>query len=92
MSETRIRFKGPWADSEEATIRDAIEQVEAHLSETQRDALRGAWIATMNNYDGGGKYVVVHRRGMGAALTGGSADEVARRLRARWLGVTHDEK
>jgi len=45
----------------------------------------------MNNYDGGGKYVVVHRRGMGAALTGGSADEVARRLRARWLGAAHDE-
>lgn len=91
MPPLRIRFDGPWTDAEETTIRDAIERAEAHMSPTQRDALRGQWIATLSEANDDGKYVVVHRRGMGAALAGQSASEVARQIGVRWGNVGSGE-
>jgi len=92
MITSPIHFTGPGTYAEQRTVEGALERAEAHMSPLERTTLYGPWYAAMNEYDQGEKHLVVQRRGMGTALGGASAAEVARRIRSRWLAGVGDEE
>lgn len=82
-SATNIQFDGPWAQDEEARIEQALEDAEERMSSTQLGELRGQWLARVSERSDG-RYFVLHRRGMGAALTGARVNDLVGQIRSRW--------
>jgi len=89
MSSTRpphapsIRFDGSWTEEERVRIEEALRRANSNMTNTQKERLRGRWIAQASRKRDT-PYYVLHRRGMGQAFTGHSVKEVVRQVRQRW--------
>jgi len=78
-----ILFKGPWTPRQQERLTGALKAAENAMTPSQRTALRGRWLARRSGTEEH-PYFVLHRRGMGRALTGSSLDEIIDQLRRRW--------
>lgn len=67
----------------------ALEDAEKHMSPTQSSELRGQWLARVSKRSEG-RYFVLHRRGMGAALTGERVNDIIGQIHSRWPGGSGD--
>jgi hypothetical protein len=79
-----ITFIGDWSQEEEDKVRQAISAAEANMPASLRRRLKGTWLAKATRDSHTGRYIAVHRLGIGAAFTGGSAEGIVRQIKARW--------
>ena len=79
-----ITFIGDWSDGEEDKIRQAISAAEATMPASLRRRLKGSWLAKATLDAQTGRYIAVHRLGIGVAFTGDSADAIVQQIKARW--------
>lgn len=78
-----ILFKGPWTPPEQERLTATLKTAEKQMTPSQRSALRGRWLARVSGRDQR-PYFVLHRRGMGRALTGYGLDAIIEQIRSRW--------
>jgi hypothetical protein len=79
-----VTFKGDLSEDERDTIREALQDGEAHMPATLKRRLKSTWLAKVTHDSEMGRYFAVHRLGIGVAFTGRSAEDIARQIRSRW--------
>ena len=75
MSEP-VQFRGNWSQAERARLQVALDLLAPHERPEYRTSLRGPWVAMVSPRPAGQTYYVLHRVGMGRAITGTSVTEL----------------